>query len=102
MQKSHFVKNYEHELAYHFVIDGNGVVFEGEPIEARGAHTELTNTGKIGIALMGNFESSDDTFRNIIQGARPTSPTEAQKESLLGLINALIKRLSQCKNDCRT
>jgi hypothetical protein len=61
------------DIAYQFIIDGVGRVYEGRSLEVRGAHTGGHNTGTIGIVLMGHFERA--------------KPTEAQLTSLgqLGL-----------------
>jgi RHS repeat-associated protein len=92
LQKTHFKKSEEYEIGYHFVIDENGIVYEDRPIEARGAHVGGANTGKIGIALMGNFQPSKDLFTSIkdqIQGAVASDPTTPQKDVLLKLVNIL-------------
>jgi len=44
------------DIAYNFVIDGIGQIYEGRVLTARGAHTGGHNTGTIGIVLLGNFE----------------------------------------------
>lgn len=44
------------DIAYHFVIDGDGRLFEGRPLNVRGAHTRGHNTGTVGVVLLGNFE----------------------------------------------
>ncbi len=59
------------DIGYHFVIDDQGVIYEGRDIGVRGAHVGGHNTGTIGIALTGNFEHTD--------------PTDAQLESVMAL-----------------
>jgi N-acetyl-anhydromuramyl-L-alanine amidase AmpD len=49
------------DIAYHFVIDDGGRLFEGRPLNARGAHTRGHNTGTVGVVLLGNFEHGDPT-----------------------------------------
>lgn len=44
------------DIGYHFVINAQGIVFEGRPIQVRGAHTGGYNTGTVGVALLGHFE----------------------------------------------
>lgn len=44
------------DIGYHFVINPQGIVFEGRDIGVRGAHTSGHNTGTVGIALLGHFE----------------------------------------------
>lgn len=43
------------DIAYHFLIDPMGNIFEGRPIRALGAHVKGHNTGNIGISIMGNY-----------------------------------------------
>ena len=42
-------------IGYHFVIGKDGELYEGRPFEKKGAHVELKNTGKVGIALIGDY-----------------------------------------------
>lgn len=44
------------DIGYHFLIDGLGKVYEGRPLNVRGAHTGGFNTGYVGVCLLGNFE----------------------------------------------
>ena len=44
------------DIGYHFLIDGLGQLYEGRPLNVRGAHTGGFNTGYIGVCLLGNFE----------------------------------------------
>lgn len=92
--QKYFHDNGDADIGYHFVIDGDGTVYEGRPINIKGSHVYLNNTGKIGIALMGNFqdETGIDNYKDIgklLTGAAPTKPTKAQIESLKQLINKL-------------
>lgn len=64
------------DIAYHFVIDDLGQVYEGRKINARGAHTGGHNTGAVGIVLLGNFEY--------------TQPTPVQMENLKTLAQYLV------------
>ncbi len=43
------------DIAYHFLIDPMGNIFEGRPIKALGAHVLSHNTGNVGISIMGNY-----------------------------------------------
>ncbi len=49
------------DIAYHFLIDQAGLIYEGRSITVRGSHTGGHNTGTIGIALFGNFENDEPT-----------------------------------------
>lgn len=43
------------DIAYHFLIDAQGNIFEGRPETVEGAHTLDNNPGNIGIALLGAY-----------------------------------------------
>lgn len=45
------------DIAYHFIIDPSGNVWEGRPLQFQGAHAGNgeANRGNIGICLLGNF-----------------------------------------------
>jgi len=43
------------DVAYHFIIDSEGFIYEGREINIRGAHVQGFNTGSVGIALLGDF-----------------------------------------------
>lgn len=46
------------DIGYHFLIDRDGAVATGRPLEQVGAHTQGKNTGTIGIALVGGHGSA--------------------------------------------
>jgi N-acetylmuramoyl-L-alanine amidase len=46
------------DIGYHFLIDRDGTVAKGRPIEKTGAHTQGHNTGTIGISLFGGWDSA--------------------------------------------
>lgn len=66
------------DIGYHFLIDREGRIFEGRPMEAVGAHVRGHNVGNIGISLIGNFEER--------------SPTDAELGSLIKLVSWIVKR----------
>jgi len=43
------------DVAYHYLIAKDGTIYEGRPIDMRGAHVKGYNTGSVGIVLLGNF-----------------------------------------------
>ena len=49
------------DVGYHFMIDARGVIFEGRPVNVRGAHVGGHNTGAVGVCLLGNFERIEPT-----------------------------------------
>ncbi len=63
------------DVAYHFLIDSQGVIYEGREIRVRGAHVQGFNTGSVGVVLIGNFNE--------------TEPSQAQTESLEQLVDYL-------------
>ncbi len=63
------------DVAYHFLIDSDGTIFEGREINIRGAHVQGFNTGSVGIVLLGNFNDEQ--------------PVESQLNSLRGLVDYL-------------
>lgn len=67
------------DIAYHFVIDRKGRIWEGRPLSQTGAHagSAAANEGNIGILLLGNFDVQ--------------VPSGAQTESLRRLLEALCR-----------
>ena len=49
------------DVAYHFMIDSDGFIYEGRQINIRGAHVQGFNTGSVGIVLLGNFNDEQPT-----------------------------------------
>ena len=41
------------DIGYHFLIDKDGRIFEGRPLNVQGAHVRGANAGNIGIVLLG-------------------------------------------------
>lgn len=73
------------DIGYHFLIDRDGKVGTGRPIEKVGAHTRGQNTGTIGICLIGGYGSAaDDQFNENF--------TLGQQEALLDLIADLRRK----------
>lgn len=46
------------DVGYHYLIDRDGTVVEGRPVEKTGAHVKGHNTGTIGVALFGGHGSA--------------------------------------------
>ncbi len=52
------------DIGYHYLIDRDGTVATGRPLDQVGAHVQGHNTGTIGIALFGGHGSNErDKFR---------------------------------------
>lgn len=47
------------DIGYHYLIDRDGTVAKGRPVEQVGAHCKGHNTGTIGVALFGGHGSSE-------------------------------------------
>lgn len=56
VQDLHMDTNHWADVGYHYIIDKNGIVYEGRDIHVRGASVAGYNTGTIGLCVMGNFE----------------------------------------------
>lgn len=65
------------DIAYHFMIDYTGRLWEGRSLKYQGAHVSSRNPGNIGIVLLGNFELQ--------------KPSNAQKTALVKLVAELRK-----------
>ena len=73
------------DIGYHYLIDRDGKVGTGRPVEQTGAHVQGHNTGTIGIALFGGHGSAaTDQFADNF--------TPQQDAALRGLIADLHKR----------
>jgi N-acetyl-anhydromuramyl-L-alanine amidase AmpD len=70
-------------IAYHFVIDKDGTIFQTNQIGAYTFHNGFNNRGAIGICLQGNFETG--------------YPDSKQIYALTYLVNDLKKRYPQIK-----
>ncbi len=70
------------DCGYHYLVDRQGAVANGRPVERTGAHVKGHNTGTIGISLFGGFGgSAGDSFADNF--------TEDQERALLDLIAKL-------------
>ncbi len=59
----HAVTNAWRDVGYHYLIDPNGVIYEGRAggDKAAGIHFSCANTGTMGIAMLGNFTAQSPT-----------------------------------------
>ena len=82
------------DIGYHFGIDKDGKIYEGRPIDIKGAHVSKANTGKIGIVLLGDFDTKDSGL-NILEQLLEMSDdklTSKMQNSLSHLIGFLMKK----------
>jgi hypothetical protein len=53
------------DIAYHYIIEPGGLVYEGRELIYKGSHTYQQNTGKIGIVCVGDYDSG---FLSLLRG----------------------------------
>lgn len=53
------------DVGYHYLIDWEGRILEGRPLDRLGAHVERHNTGSVGIVLMGDFSRQKPTAKQL-------------------------------------
>jgi N-acetylmuramoyl-L-alanine amidase len=70
------------DIGYHYLIDFDGSIATGRPLERVGAHVQGHNTGSVGIALFGGKGGVAD-------GMFEDNYTPAQDKALRGLIGRL-------------
>ena len=85
IRRWHVEDNGWSDIGYHYLIDRNGKVEEGRPLEKAGAHVKGRNANSIGISLFGGHGSSAvDQFADHF--------TQPQDEALRGLLDTLEAR----------
>ena len=78
------------DIGYHYLVDRDGTVAKGRPVERIGAHVRGHNTGSIGIALFGGHGSSEnDNFAD--------NYTPEQDKALRALIADLQRKYGASK-----
>ena len=68
VQKKHFSQKFD-DIGYHFMIDKEGLIFEGRKLYYKGAHVKDNNTKIVGICLLADlhhqlWDSTDDNSGN--------------------------------------
>jgi len=85
------------DIAYHFLVDEFGVVFEARPLLLKGSHVTKFNSYNIGIQLSGQFEEVHTDFRKAYgqwdENVDTGGPTAAQVTAAQLLVQALADRL---------
>ena len=74
------------DIGYHFLITRDGTIYEGRPLDLRGAHVGGHNTGNVGVSLVGCFHTSG------CMDWTPFEPPEAMIDAaaaIVGRITAL-------------
>lgn len=70
------------DIGYHYIIELDGIVFQGRPLSKQGAHVRGHNADTIGICYIGG---TDNTRQRNPKDTR----TDAQKRSLRKLLSDL-------------
>jgi len=71
------------DIGYHYIVELDGTIKEGRPVERQGAHTKGLNKNSIGICYIGGCDAN----------MKPKDTrTIAQKEALVCLIIDLMSR----------
>ncbi|MDH4396727.1 MAG: peptidoglycan recognition family protein [Limnobacter sp.] len=52
----HMRNNQFDDVGYHFMVSPEGNIFEGRNLLHKGSHVKASNTGRIGILVMGDFD----------------------------------------------
>lgn len=85
IRRWHVVDNGWADIGYHYVIDRDGQVAPGRPLENQGAHTQGHNANSIGVCLIGGHGSAvNDPFEK--------NYTNEQDQALRVLIDSLQTR----------
>ncbi len=78
------------DIGYHYLIDRDGTIVEGRPVDQVGAHVQGHNTGTVGVCLIGGFGgSADDKFADNF--------TPEQDKALRALLVGLKSRFAVSK-----
>lgn len=82
IQKKHIVERGWDDVGYHFMIRPDGTIYEGRRLYYKGAHVESSNTGKLGVLVMGNFHWPWPLGRE---------PTKSQLDTVNRFVPILVK-----------
>jgi N-acetyl-anhydromuramyl-L-alanine amidase AmpD len=90
IRRWHMQENGWKDIGYHFVIDRNGDIVEGRPIERAGAHVRNHNANSIGICLIGGWGgATTDQFEEHF--------TELQRQALWKLLDDLTPKFPDAR-----
>lgn len=80
IRKYHVEVNKWQDIGYHYVINVDGTVENGRPVEKQGAHCQGHNADSVGICLVGGIDEKGKSVNNF---------TQAQFDSLVQLVGKL-------------
>lgn len=90
IKRWHVQDNGWSDIGYHHLIDRDGQVVLGRPIERAGAHTQGHNSNSVGVCLIGaHGASADDRFDDHF--------TPAQREAMHRVVDSLQTRFGPLK-----
>lgn len=74
IRRWHVEDNGWSDIGYHFIIDRDGIVVKGRPLDRAGAHARGRNSHSVGICLIGGFGgSASDKFTDNFTPAQATA-----------------------------
>lgn len=53
------------DIGYNWLVDPNGVIYEGRGDSVQGAHFSCMNSGTMGVCVIGDFETATPTYESI-------------------------------------
>lgn len=81
------------DIGYHYAVDRDGKIYEGRPVDVRGSHTDGENTGKVGVLVLGDYDSTPSSLFDLNtwdlsgdDGPPPEAQIDATKD-LIGYLN---------------
>ena len=74
VRRTHKARGFS-DVGYHFLIDKEGVIHDGRPVNLQGAHCIGRNGDSIGVCLLGHFDLEN--------------PTQKMKDALSALVGNL-------------
>jgi hypothetical protein len=72
------------DIGYHYMVQPDGTIYEGRFLAHKGSHVADKNTAKIGILVMGSFQSTGHVIED-----RIIEPRDAQIRATVSLVNTL-------------
>jgi hypothetical protein len=82
------------DIAYHFIIDSDGSIYEGRPLGIKGAHVGFFNGGNIGIVMAGNFQPNDMNHWPPAISLNVDTPTAVALAALENLVDVMAWRFN--------
>jgi hypothetical protein len=70
IQGYHMNSNGWSDIGYHYLVDQQGRIYAGSPVDRRAAHVGGHNTGNIGISFLGNYQSLEPTEGQLVAAGK--------------------------------